>query len=179
MSKCIECDYGEKCKYSHNLKDWYLNEKPKDISSSCYLFETFGYCGFGVSCRFSSKHVELNDDKFVNLKTENFTQTVKIYNVLTSSLKTQLWKKKYDFKRSKIINDNVYKYVSSKLNFKYNKNKGIVQKVAVNNEENKEETNEKKVGSVTDEDLIKLRDCEKKKIDWKNKLYLAPLTTVK
>ncbi len=37
---------------------------------------------------------------------------------------------------------------------------------------------EKKTGSITDDDLIKLRDAEKKKIDWKNKLYLAPLTTV-
>jgi len=30
----------------------------------------------------------------------------------------------------------------------------------------------------TDEDIIRLRNCEKKKIDWKNKTYLAPLTTV-
>jgi tRNA-dihydrouridine synthase 3 len=96
-----------------------------------------------------------------------------------------LWKKKYDFKRSKIINEAVNKYVNSKLNFKYNKNRGIVQKNVINKTEGEEEVDEeekkegdKKVGSLTDEDLIKLRDCEKKKIDWKNKLYLAPLTTV-
>ncbi|MEE6466669.1 hypothetical protein FKM82_007021 [Ascaphus truei] len=33
------------------------------------------------------------------------------------------------------------------------------------------------VGAVTDEDVIKLRQCEKKTIDFRNKLYLAPLTT--
>ncbi|XP_053569998.1 tRNA-dihydrouridine(47) synthase [NAD(P)(+)]-like isoform X2 [Bombina bombina] len=32
-------------------------------------------------------------------------------------------------------------------------------------------------GTVTDEDIIKLRPCEKKNIDFRKKLYLAPLTT--
>ena len=32
---------------------------------------------------------------------------------------------------------------------------------------------DKKIGCITDEDLIKLRKAEKKKIDWKNKLYLG------
>ncbi|XP_075683782.1 tRNA-dihydrouridine(47) synthase [NAD(P)(+)]-like [Rhinoderma darwinii] len=33
------------------------------------------------------------------------------------------------------------------------------------------------VGAITDEDIIKLRPCEKKTIDFRGKLYLAPLTT--
>lgn len=33
-------------------------------------------------------------------------------------------------------------------------------------------------GSITDEDLIKLKQREKPKINWKNKLCLSPLTTV-
>ncbi len=37
---------------------------------------------------------------------------------------------------------------------------------------------EKRLGNVLDEDLIKMRLGERKEIDWKNKLYLAPLTTV-
>lgn len=39
-------------------------------------------------------------------------------------------------------------------------------------------SDEPKIGCVSDEDLIKLRPKEKKKLDWKDKLYLAPLTTV-
>ncbi|NXC22505.1 DUS3L synthase, partial [Corythaeola cristata] len=35
----------------------------------------------------------------------------------------------------------------------------------------------KTVGLVTDEDVIKLRPCEKKKLEIQGKLYLAPLTT--
>merc|ERR1740128_1179719 len=41
-----------------------------------------------------------------------------------------------------------------------------------------EEPAEKKIGYAPDEDLIRLRPQEKKKLDWKDKLYLAPLTTV-
>jgi len=33
-------------------------------------------------------------------------------------------------------------------------------------------------GPITDEDEIKLRPEEIKRLDWKNKLYLSPLTTV-
>ncbi|KAG6934833.1 dihydrouridine synthase 3 like [Chelydra serpentina] len=35
----------------------------------------------------------------------------------------------------------------------------------------------KTIGPVTDEDVIKLRPCEKKRLDIQGKLYLAPLTT--
>ncbi|XP_034016503.1 tRNA-dihydrouridine(47) synthase [NAD(P)(+)]-like isoform X2 [Thalassophryne amazonica] len=36
----------------------------------------------------------------------------------------------------------------------------------------------KTVGPLTDADVIKLRPCEKKQVDFQDKLYLAPLTTV-
>ncbi|XP_015278127.1 PREDICTED: tRNA-dihydrouridine(47) synthase [NAD(P)(+)]-like, partial [Gekko japonicus] len=35
----------------------------------------------------------------------------------------------------------------------------------------------KTAGAITDEDIVKLRPCEKKKLDLQGKLYLAPLTT--
>ena len=41
-----------------------------------------------------------------------------------------------------------------------------------------EESKTVTVGSVTDEDIVPLRINEKKKLDFSNKLYLAPLTTV-
>lgn len=40
------------------------------------------------------------------------------------------------------------------------------------------ESKESKIGPVDDSDLIKLRQPEKKKIDWRNKILLSPLTTV-
>jgi len=114
-----------------------------------------------------------------------------IYNVLDSDLKSKLWKRKYNFSLTDKINKAVAEYMKTNNNvidLKYNRNKGSVS-VKQENENtttiNQEATEEsvknveiKKIGHVTDEDLIKLRTGEKKKIDWKNKLYLAPLTTV-
>lgn len=41
-----------------------------------------------------------------------------------------------------------------------------------------QQSNELKLGPVDDSDLIKLRQSEKKMIDWKGKILLSPLTTV-
>lgn len=41
-----------------------------------------------------------------------------------------------------------------------------------------EESSTNNSGVLTDEDVIRLRGCEKKQIDFRDKLYLAPLTTV-
>lgn len=182
-----KCEYGEKCRHSHDLKAW-LETKPKNIDSSCYVFRTFGKCPFGVTCRFSDDHVVFREEEDGNLSHSNIASEEKprlLYNVLSNDLKKTLWKKKYDFKKSLHILSIVGKYCNENKPVKYNKNKGLVERqVDVSNIKDRklnenvdEKFNEKKVGAVTDEDLIKLRTCEKKKIDWKNKTYLAPLTT--
>jgi tRNA-dihydrouridine synthase 3 len=162
------------------------------------LFEKYGECPYGLSCRFGSSHVKLNPDTdtYENLinqeKRAVSSQLVQVYNALDSELKAKLWKKKYDFGRSdkivRVAHDYVYANRNVVSTMKYNNNKGVMQKKAdempdankpesaANNNNNNND--QKKIGPVTDEDLIKLRTGEKKKIDWKNKLYLAPLTTV-
>ena len=42
----------------------------------------------------------------------------------------------------------------------------------------KRDGEEKAIGSVSDEDTITVRKGEKKVLDWTDKTYLAPLTTV-
>ena len=41
-----------------------------------------------------------------------------------------------------------------------------------------EKENKCRIGAVPDDDLIRLRTSEKKKIDWRDKIVLSPLTTV-
>ena len=53
------CPYGESCRLSHDTKK-VMEERDEDISESCHVYETFGYCRFGVLCRFGGCH--LNDD---------------------------------------------------------------------------------------------------------------------
>ncbi len=120
-----------------------------------------------------------------------------IYNILDSDLKSKLWKRKYNFSLTEKINKSVAEYMKTNntiIDLKYNRNKGSVSVKQENTDtstitatkpsdeeetaQNDKNIESKKIGLVTDEDLIKLRTGEKKKIDWKNKLYLAPLTTV-
>lgn len=151
IAKCIDCEYGDKCKYNHDVKT-YLENKGKDIADVCYVFEKYGKCPFGLSCRFSSNHIKLVDEekfKYENIiNPDKYTEgnnLVQIYNVLNSELKTKLWKRKYDFKQSdkivKLVND----YVNSNKNsssIKYHRFKGIIQKR--NEQEDAEEKVEEK-----------------------------------
>jgi hypothetical protein len=72
----------------------------------------------------------------------------------------------------------VLKYHNNSGRIEYKKNENSNPDTVVDNNNIINSTEEKKIGSLIDDDLIKLRSTERKQIDWKNKLYLAPLTTV-
>lgn len=156
-----ECHFN-KCKYIHNPLD-YLKGKPKDIGDVCHLFNLRGRCPRGLSCRYGSSHI--TEEGFNKIDQEKVAQWKEdTRNFLQQSLQNQLQKKKYDFNFS----ERLVKHLDSRK--KPNEDK-----------EPSEKTEEKPVktsGVVTDEYLIKLLPREKKLIDWKDKLYLSPLTTV-
>lgn len=171
----------------------YLDKKQPLIGPDCHVFDKFGHCPFGLTCRFNSKHIrKLDDSTYENVTdADKFKPDVcQIYNVVNSELRNKLWKRSYDYSVSDRIVQIVGEYVNGHNEgaLKYNRNKGVIQKKNNQVEDDNAdepakpaepaETKTKKLGNVTDEDLIKLRTGEKKKIDWKNKLYLAPLTTV-
>lgn len=60
-----ECSFGEKCKFSHDIKE-FMESKPKDIGSHCFMFETYGKCPFGLACRYGSKHISEDFKNIVN-----------------------------------------------------------------------------------------------------------------
>ncbi|KOB66603.1 tRNA-dihydrouridine(47) synthase [NAD(P)(+)] [Operophtera brumata] len=173
-----ECHFNN-CKYIHNPLD-YLKGKPKDIGDACHLFNLRGRCPRGLSCRYGSSHItEEGFNKVDQEKVAHWKEDTR--NFLQQSLQSQLQKKKYDFNFS----ERLVKHLDSRKQPKEDKKK----ESSANTEEkppetdNKESVNteEKPVkisGVVTDEYLIKLLPREKKLIDWKDKLYLSPLTTV-
>ena len=101
----LECKFGDKCQYSHNIAE-YVTNKPINISDRCYVYETFGRCPYGIMCMFSQQHV---DDNYMNVVNESLYETTSkrktVLNQLDNrgDLQTRLWKKKYDFTKANII----------------------------------------------------------------------------
>uniref|UniRef100_A0A3B3YIF0 tRNA-dihydrouridine(47) synthase [NAD(P)(+)] n=1 Tax=Poecilia mexicana TaxID=48701 RepID=A0A3B3YIF0_9TELE len=160
IQKNGECKFGDKCIFYHDVAE-YLANKPADIGERCYLYDTFGKCEYGLACRFATAHTT------ADFKTMEKAELVKAYegrtlvkNSLSKDLQYRLRKRSVTFKKS----EEYLKMLSDNKDKKEQQSNGKTQ-------------NLKTVGPLTDADVIKLRPCEKKKVDFKDKLYLAPLTT--
>jgi tRNA-dihydrouridine synthase 3 len=51
------CRYGDRCRNSHDLAG-YLAAKPADLGPKCYVWDVYGACPAGVSCRFGDSHTD-------------------------------------------------------------------------------------------------------------------------
>lgn len=170
------CEY-KNCKYIHDPLD-YLKSKPKDLGDSCHIYNLRGKCSRGIACRYGSSHITVEGYNVIDVnKWEQWKEDTK--NTIQPSLQTLLQKKKYDFKFS----ERLIKHMDKRKKPTGNE---PAETLSNQNEEqnNKDQTKEEirlnndSSGTVTDEDLIKLLPREKKTIDWRDKLYLSPLTTV-
>ncbi|XP_014906127.1 tRNA-dihydrouridine(47) synthase [NAD(P)(+)]-like [Poecilia latipinna] len=189
IQKNGECKFGDKCIFYHDVAE-YLANKPADIGERCYLYDTFGKCEYGLACRFATAHTT------ADFKTMEKEELVKAYegrtlvkNSLSKDLQYRLRKRSVTFKKS----EEYLKMLSDNKDKKEQQSNGDVCTAEVSAEPKEEiqhvSTEEslptcpdiqppvKTVGPLTDADVIKLRPCEKKKVDFKDKLYLAPLTT--
>ncbi|XP_049886228.1 tRNA-dihydrouridine(47) synthase [NAD(P)(+)]-like [Pectinophora gossypiella] len=180
------CTYNN-CKYIHNPLD-YLKSKPKDIGETCHVFSLRGKCARGIACRFGSSHITEEGYNVINEeKVKEWKEDTK--NTLQASLQIQLQKKKYNLsfaeKLVKAMDTRNKKGKSdskvSEPDDEVSKNDAVSESVDTDTNGSNESTAAKKVspiGAITDEDIIKLLPRERKTIDWRDKLYLSPLTTV-
>lgn len=65
-----------------------------------------------------------------------------------------------------------------KRNYNFDLSKKVLAEIDAEKKERKENTEEKPIGFVPDTDIIRERTDEKKTIDFREKLFLSPLTTV-
>ncbi|KAM4028393.1 tRNA-dihydrouridine(47) synthase [NAD(P)(+)]-like [Anomaloglossus baeobatrachus] len=188
-----KCFFGDKCKFLHDVEK-YMSGKHKDIGPKCYLYETLGKCTYGITCRFAKSH--LGDD-FRNLINQELVERqegkVLVRNSLRKELQIQLRKRKFVFDKSEGYlnlltksrkNRNEEKKAEDKAQSSVGTSKGddVCTEAAKGHtepttQEAPMEATRVTTGALTDEDIIKLRPCEKKTIDFRGKLYLAPLTT--
>ncbi|NWU99232.1 DUS3L synthase, partial [Upupa epops] len=204
-----KCYFGPQCRFLHDVGE-YLAAKPADLGLSCVLFETFGKCSYGVTCRFAQAHLGDGYQNIVNADVaKQWEGKLLVRNNLSKELQHQLRKRKFSFKKADEYLRALAKSrgdggkggkatgcsaeeqeVSNCTTHQEGLGDGPECLVLAEQEGSKpqalqspgltdgEDTSSiKTVGPVTDEDRIKLRSCEKRKLEIQGKLYLAPLTT--
>ncbi|XDV33469.1 hypothetical protein PO909_003871 [Leuciscus waleckii] len=160
-----KCFFGDKCRFLHDVSE-YMRSKAEDLGEQCYLFNTFGKCQYGVTCRFAKAHTSAEMKNLVNAdlyKPCGERETVR--NHLDKDLQRRLRKKQVSFSGAEAF----LKTISRGKKLEEDQRDQETQESAV--------PPVKTVGAITDADIIKLRPCEKKQVDFRDKLYLAPLTT--
>lgn len=102
-----QCARAEKCKFSHDLKE-YLSKKDPDIGEKCPIFDINGFCNYGISCRFSKNHLS---PEGINVNFEKIQRTERQH--LPWELQNALRKRTYDFKKSDDIIKEMDKLIQS------------------------------------------------------------------
>ncbi|CAM1321771.1 DUS3L (predicted) [Pycnogonum litorale] len=188
-----ECPYGDKCCFSHDI-DKFMKDKLPDISTECYLYRTYGRCQYGLICRFGSSHIsETFENKIDEELWEKHKDKCYFTNILPRNLQISLRSRSYCFKKT----NNILKSIGLTKNSEASKSEACdtiaddrsadqsIQSCKSNSPSgssfevlNGTSSKLHTSGVVTDEDIIRTRVAEKKKINFEDKLYLAPLTTV-
>lgn len=116
-----------------------------------------------MACRFAGCHTTEDGYNKIDIdKYKSYTEKGPyVLNHFSFDLQMKLKKRKYNFDLSESL---------VKFNMSKNSNK--------KNDDGTDDSTFKTCGNITDEDLIKLKQKEKPSINWKNMLYLSPLTTV-
>lgn len=162
------CSYGSKCDYSHDTYKIHKLYESDSFDKPCFIYSAYGKCQYGVACLYSKDHLRIDDE----LKTaynlidhrkwsaggrEDFLERFK--NKLDHDLQIKLRKKIYDFSEVTEVTNKMYKADTS-------------------NDDQINEQNEKRIGAAIVDEHVQSRGFTKKKVDFKGKVYLAPLTTV-
>lgn len=78
-----------------------MSTKPADLGERCYLYDTFGKCMYGITCRFAGAHT---GPGFTSLVKEDISdglgQTETVKNSLDKELQRRLRKRQVTFSRS-------------------------------------------------------------------------------
>ncbi|XP_008571284.1 PREDICTED: tRNA-dihydrouridine(47) synthase [NAD(P)(+)]-like [Galeopterus variegatus] len=185
-----KCFFGDRCRFLHDVGR-YLETKPADLGPRCVLFETFGRCPYGVTCRFAGAHLGPEGQNLVQEElAARWAHPLPVRNGLDKSLQQQLRKRKIRFERAEQALCQLSKdqppgptpvaavpKVPVAEGAPGQNDCDAQQDPAGPGADTPPSSPGRTCGPLTDEDIVRLRPCEKKKLDIGGKLYLAPLTT--
>nr|XP_060614345.1 tRNA-dihydrouridine(47) synthase [NAD(P)(+)]-like isoform X8 [Anolis sagrei ordinatus] len=146
-----KCLFGSECPWQHNLEK-YIATKPPDIGDCCILFSLFGKCRYGIACRFAGAHSGQDCQNPVSKELCVEKPDVKNQHMdkATAALMAFPFCKSMDYLKSFPKVETAMRI--PELDFTSDSLPEIPPVMP-----------RKTVGVLTDEDLIRLRPCEKKK----------------
>ena len=147
------CIKGSECNWEHDIKK-YLDQKEKCIEGQCPVWNLLGYCPMGIKCRWLSSHFNYDLNQLIYKENYIRDDNREEINLISMDDKRLLYKKKFDFPNSE---------VSIKLADDDKMNRMDIE-------------NRKKLENEYKE--FKIKASEKKKLNYKGKKVLSPLTTV-
>ncbi|NWY64011.1 DUS3L synthase, partial [Erithacus rubecula] len=175
-----QCPLGPRCRFLHDVSR-YLAAKPADLGQRCVLFDTFGRCPYGLTCRFGQCHLGDGHQNVVNAAlAQQWEGKVLVRNSLSKELQQQLRKRKFSFHKAEEFLRGIRGGKGEKAEGGSTEGgaEGAPKPEALPNSQGAGGAPSiPTLGPLTDEDIVKLRPCEKKKLEIQGKLYLAPLTT--
>ncbi|KAJ1974073.1 tRNA-dihydrouridine(47) synthase [NAD(P)(+)]-like protein, partial [Dimargaris verticillata] len=193
------CNSGDKCSFGHDLAE-YLAQKPADLGDQCIHYEQFGRCPYRVACRFHKTHTEVDGsqktDETKMAANPNGTNSV---NKFTYDCMVAIRKRTYQTPKAehftKVLRAEMKQNRDKNTRDEQIKAKAQAQAQEQVSDEVKPDTHatpepaKETATAATQEPqeadpttdvsaLVRLTSREKKRIDFRDKTYLAPLTTV-
>ena len=187
------CAFGKDCKYSHDMKEMLSirEEDIQEVQGGCPRFHQFGNCPYGLSCRVGACHLNLaTGENLTKEMNEAYEDSIK--NHVSYEIMTKLRKDMYPFvckryqkgQKKKRNNDRNAEKEAEKAKAEVEAEaKEAAQDGSLDVGENKKEEAPKVPDADAAEDpapvdLSPLPNKIRKLIDFRNKVYVAPLTTV-
>lgn len=152
-----ECSYVGECRRSHDLQAYLASREPGIDNEPCPLFEQYGLCKYGIKCRYFSQHTDA-EHKQIRDEVKMEACPIPEINSMSRQVAIQVRKRKYEFPLSlQCMSD---------------------MKIQDHTSWNKNKVTESQPAKETASEIAKNEPRSKTKVDFKDKLYLAPLTTV-